>query len=212
MPRRSYWPTAVPTGCLGERSAWTTRSAVRGRPSKLTAPYSPMQPSFKKSGAAGTTLLELVVVVAIVGVLLAISAPSFQTSLKSAHLSAATSSVTAAIQSTRFNAIVSGCMYSIAFSQSTTTYQIGKQPLTGNPPACGTLGNSGSPISWSGSGDISLTPSITLQFCPNGTVGLYSAGTNTCTVAIPTFTLSNGTVATNTIIVSGAGNVKVTSP
>jgi type IV fimbrial biogenesis protein FimT len=160
-------------------------------------------------------LLELVVVVAIVGVLLAISAPSFQTSLKSAHLSAATSSVTAAIQSTRFNAIVSGCNYQVAFSQSTTTYVITAQKLSGNPPACATTYTSvgsGSPISWSGSGDISLKASTTLTFLPNGVVNLYSGGSTPCTTGLACLVLSNGTVATNTIIVSGVGNVKVTSP
>ena len=218
MPRRSFWPTAAPTGCLGERSAWTTRSAMRGRPSKLTAPCSPMPPSFRRPAAAGTTLLELVVVVAIVGVLLAISLPSFQNSLKSVHLSSATTSVTGAIQSTRYKAIVSGCQYTIAFSQTTTTYQIAWQVLSGNPPSCATTyTNVGSPIPWSTSGDVSLKASTTLLFKTNGMVTLSSGGSTPCTTGnnitpVACLVLSNGTTATNTIIVSGVGNVGVTSP
>jgi Tfp pilus assembly protein FimT len=188
---------------------------MRGQPVKSIVPRSPESCGFRRSGAAGTTLLELVVVVAIVGVLFAIAMPSFQTTFKSAHLSSATSGVTAAIQTVRFKAVVSGCPYQIIFSQGTTTYQVAWEALsTGSQPTCATtFTNSGSPISWSGTGDgISLLASTTLQFTPSGIVTLASGGSSPCTTGVACLVLSNGTTATSTIIVSGAGNVKVTSP
>ena len=215
MPRYSHSPTAVHTGCLRKRSVRTKRSIRGGQASKLNTLCGPKSYSVMRSGAAGTTLIELLVVVTIVGVLLAISVPSYQSSLKSIHLSSATTAVTGAIQSTRFRSVVSGCEYTLALTQGITTYQLAWQALSGNPPACpanSAFTNVGSAIPWSTSGDVSLTSSITLQFCPNGTVGLYSAGSTGCTTAIPSFTLSNGSSTTRTIIVSGVGNVTVTSP
>jgi Tfp pilus assembly protein FimT len=162
---------------------------------------------------AGTTLVELVVVVAIASVLLAISVPGFQSTLKSVHLSSATTAVTGAIQSARFKAIVSGCQYNIAFSQANTAYQIAGQTLSGTPPSCAaTFTNVGSAIPWSTSGDVSLNVSTTLQFSPNGIVTLSSGGSLPCTTGIACFQLSNGSTTTSTIIVSGVGNVTVTSP
>jgi Tfp pilus assembly protein FimT len=188
---------------------------MRGQPSKLTA--LPKAGSFRRSGAAGTTALELVVVVAIVGVLFAIALPSFQNTFKSVHLSAATSAVTGAIQSTRFKSIVTGCQYQIIFSQGTTTYQVTGQTLSGTPPSCTPtsppFNNVGPAIPWSGTGDgISLLASTTLQFTPSGLVTLASGGSTPCTNAVACLKLSNGTATTSTIIVSGVGNVKVTSP
>ena len=200
MPRKSYWPAAAHSGCLEENSASTTRSARCGQPSKLTALCSPKPCGFRRSGAAGTTLLEIVVVLAIVGVLVAIALPSFQNTFKSVHLSSATSAV---------------------FSQSTTTYQLTTQTLSGTPPSCPVtlpFTNVGSPVSWSGTGDdISLLASTTLQFSPNGIVTLSSGGSTPCTTGnnmtpVACLILSNGTATTNTIIVSGVGNVTVTSP
>ena len=214
MPRRLYRSAAARNGYPGENSARAAQSAMRRQPLRLIAPCRPMPYGFSRLGTtAGVSLLELVVVVAIVGVLLAISLPSLQTSLKSAHLSAATSSVTGAIQSTRFKAVVSGCNYTIAFSQTNTTYQVAGQTLSGTPPTCATTyTNVGSALPWSTSGDVKLLASTTLQFNPNGIVSLSSGGSSPCTNGVACLKLSNGTVATNTIIVSGVGNVTVTSP
>ena len=174
----------------------------------------PKPSSFRKCGAAGTTLLELLVVVSIVGVLLAMAVPSFQNSFKSVHLSSATSAVTGAIQSARYKAVVSGCQYQIAFLQTTTTFQVTGQTLSGSPPSCAsTFTNVGPAISWSGTGNgITLLASTTLQFTPAGIVTLVSGGSTPCTAGVACLKLSNGSTTTSTIIVSGVGNVTVTSP
>jgi Tfp pilus assembly protein FimT len=216
MPRKSYWPAAAHSGCLGKKSASATRSYRCGQPSKLTARCSPKRYGCRRSGAAGTTLLELIVVLAIVGVLCAIALPSFQNTYKGVHLSSATSAVTGAIQSTRFKSVVSGCNYQIVFSQSTTTYQLTTQTLSGTPPSCPVtlpFTNVGPAVPWSGTGDgISLLASTTLQFAPTGIVTLFSGGSTPCTNGVACLILSNGSATTSTIIVTGVGNVKVTSP
>jgi len=164
-------------------------------------------------GVAGTTLLELIVVLAIIGVLFAIAMPSFNTSFSSLHLSSATSAVTGAIQSTRYKAVVAGCNTQIVFSSGTTTYQITAYALSGTPPSCATsYSNVGSAIPWAGTGDgISLQTSGTITFQPNGMVSLTGGSASCATNALGCFRLSNG-ATTNTINISGAGNVTVTSP
>ena len=120
--------------------------------------------------AKGTTLLELLVVLAVVGVLFAMAAPNFKNSFSSVHLSSATSAVSGAIQSTRYRAVVSGCQYQIVFSASTITYQLTSQALTGTPASCQTtesFTNVGATVPWSGNGNgITLQASTTLQFQP----------------------------------------------
>ena len=166
--------------------------------------------------AMGTTLLELIVVLAIVGVLFGMAAPTFKTSFSSMHLSSATSAVSGAIQSTRYKAVVSGCQYQIVFSQGTTTYQLTSQALTGTPASCPStesFTSVGSAVSWSGTGDgITLQASTTLQFFPTGIVTLASGGSTGCaTNVLGCLRLSNGST-TSTINVSGVGNVTTTSP
>ena len=159
----------------------------------------------KKASCRGGTLIELMAVVAIMGLLVKISLPSIQNTILAYRLSAAASSVAAGIQQTRYQAVMVGCSYSIAFTAGTTTYQVQSQAISGTPPVCaGSFSNVGSAIPWTTGGGVSLTPSTTLQFSPNGIV--------TATTGTLSFTLSNGSASTRTVTVSGVGNVKVTSP
>lgn len=112
--------------------------------------------------------------------------------------------MTGAIQSTRYQAVMDGWPYTIAFTASSNSYQIASEPASGTPPTCATsFSNIGTAIPWSSTGDVTISANTTLQFSPNGTV--------TATTGALSFTLSNR-VTTNTITVSGAGYVKVTSP
>jgi hypothetical protein len=121
------------------------------------------------------------------------------------HLMAAVPAATGAIQSTRYQAIMTGCPYQIAFDQNTTSYQVFTQLLSGSPPVCAASFTAvGQPVPWSSSGDVTISASVKVQFSPNGAVTLVApAGT------VPvSFNLTNGT-STETITVSGAGNVSV---
>lgn len=156
----------------------------------------------KQSAATGFTVVEMLMVVAIMGVLATIAIPLTTSAMKNYRLDAAVDSVTGAIQSTRYQAITAGCPYTIAFSQLTRSYQVANEPLSGSPPACAaSFSNLGSVVPWSSSGDLSLTAAVTLQFSPNGIVTVASG-------SLP-MTLSNG-IATKQIMVSGVGNVTVT--
>ena len=193
---------------ISDRRA-TVHPKYKGEDYKLISP----KPTAR---AKGTTLLELIVVLAVVGVLFAMAAPNFKNSLSSVHLSSASSAVSGAIQSTRYRAVVSGCQYQIVFSASSITYQLTSQALTGTPASCPTtesFTNTGAAVPWSGNGNgITLQASTTLQFQPSGIVTLASGGSTGCaTNALACLRLSNG-VTTSTINISGVGNVTVTSP
>jgi prepilin-type N-terminal cleavage/methylation domain-containing protein len=153
----------------------------------------------------GFTMIELLMCLAVAVVLMAFALPRLIPAIRFYHLMAAVPGVTGAIQSTRYEAIMTGCPYQIAFSQSTTSYQVSMEALSGTPPACAASFTSvGAAVPWSSSGDVSAGSSITLQFNPNGTITNVTApGT------VPaTFNLTNGT-STEAITVSGVGNVSV---
>jgi len=165
----------------------------------------------RRSSAAGWTLPEMLLVVAIVGLLLKISLPTIQNTILAFNLSAAGSSVAGAIQQTRYQAIMIGCPYTIAFTAGTKTYQVQTEAISGTPPVCASsYSNVGSAISWSGAAGISLVTSTTFTFLANGTVSATQGGSS-CTMPC-SFQLSNTQGSTNTISVSGVGYVKVTSP
>lgn len=146
-------------------------------------------------------MIELLLVMAVAGVLVGIGLPVVKKALSAYNLSAAVAAVTGSIESTRYQAIATGCPYTIAFSPLNNNYQVSYEPLTGSPPACATtFSNLKGAVPWAGSGGISLSPATTLQFSPNGSV--------TATAGSLVFTLANDT-ATETITVSGVGNVTV---
>jgi Tfp pilus assembly protein FimT len=152
-------------------------------------------------GDQGFSMLEVALVLAITMILTAFSLPWVQNTLTSYHLSSAIVATTGAIQSTRYRAIMSGCPYTISFGATSTEYQVAQEVLSGNPPTCAsTFTNVGGAIPWATTSDVTLSPSTTLQFSPNGTV--------TATVGSLTFSLTNG-LTTESITVSGVGDVTV---
>jgi len=156
---------------------------------------------WRVAGAPGMTLLELMLGVAVASILVGISLPVVKNALAAYDLSAAVSAVSGAIQSTRYQAIATGCPYQVAFSSAGTTYQVSYEALSGAPPACAPgFSNLGDAIPWSTAESISMSAPPTLQFSPNGSVS--------AAVGSMVFSLTNGT-QTETITVSGVGNVTV---
>jgi Tfp pilus assembly protein FimT len=164
-------------------------------PEKSMERFNRTQPTHPARAERGTSLLETSFAVLIIGVIMTIAAPSTKAALQNYHLSAAVKDVTGAIQTTRYLAIMKGYTYNITFDQNTNSYQVGVK----FPPAT-VFSNSGNPVPWSVSNDISLSPSTTLQFSPGGTVK--------ATTGTQTFTLTNG-VTVETISVSSIGDVTV---
>jgi len=169
-------------------------------------------------------MIELLAIVALIALVIRISLPLVQNTILAYRLGVASSSVAAGIQQTRYQAIMNGCLYSIAFTAGSTTYQVQSQAISGTPPVCATnadgspnftnVASPGAVVSWTSGGGISLLTSTTLEFGPSGIVGPPpSPATSPLVPCAPScsFQLSNGNT-TNTITISGVGSVKVTSP
>jgi len=156
-------------------------------------------PIMRRRATSGFSLIEILTVVAIASVLAAIAVPLTLNALKSVRLTAAVSSATGAIQSTRYAAIMHGYPYQLTFTPSTNSYQAASQI----PPAT-SFSNVGTPVPISRPGDATLSRSVTFQFSANGTV--------TETSNDMTFSITNAVGGSNTITVSTVGNVSVTSP
>lgn len=156
------------------------------------------RPGYRNSASlapAGFTLIEIVIVLAVLTALTAISLPLFQNASTSYRMSSAVLAVTGAIQSTRYQAIMHGYPYTLALDPTSQTYQVQNEP-----PGTSSFTNVGTAIPWSSDKGITLSPATTLQFSPGGIVTVNSGSM--------VFTLSNGTT-TETITVSEVGNVTV---
>ena len=185
---------------------------IRDKHLRMQSPPQERQIARGPGSSRGFSLIELMVVVAIVLVMLKISMPIVNSSMRAMHLGSAASSLAAGIQNARYQAISNGCPMSITVS--TGSYQLAAESITGTPPTCTTTfvnvpGDMG--LIQYATSDISLTSgTTTLYLNPNGTVTTVATGgvpTNFSLVLTP----ANGT-ATKTVNVSGVGNVKVTAP
>ena len=152
----------------------------------------------------GFSLLELLISLAIILVMAAIALPFLYGNRRTYHLTQASTAAAGAIEATRYKTIMAGCNYSVTFTAGSTNYQVQTQTLTGTPPACSaTWSNVGAATPWSTSSDVTMTPTSTIQFSPDGTV--------TATAGSRVLVFSNG-FTTNTVSVSGVGNVRITQP
>jgi Tfp pilus assembly protein FimT len=155
-----------------------------------------------RSRAEGFTLIEISIVVAIVFVLVALSLPMVQNTFGYFRLRGAVSSVTGAIQSTRYQALQNGYPYSLAFTKATGTFQIQNDPTN-----AGVFVTVGSAVPLSGSAStVALSGDTSFTFRPSGRAQSPQADANGNTAM--TLTGANGRTAT--ITVSRYGNVNVT--
>ena len=151
----------------------------------------------------GFSLIEMVLVVAILLITVVIALPLLNNIMTTYRLNSAVTAVTGFIQSARYQALSSGYGYQVVLNKAASTIQIQSDPNRINTytnlcvpaaPAC--------PIPLSGSGiPVVLGADTTLQFRPSGIV--------TATAGSTTLTLAYGG-KTETITVSSYGNVKVT--
>ena len=162
-----------------ERRAEENRRSVAQRPRRLSSSF-------------GFTLVELVLVVAVVMITAAFALPMTQSAIANYQLSGAVESATGIIQSTRYQAISNGYSYQVAFNASNNTYQV----LSEVPPAT-SFSAVGSSVPLTGA-PVVLNGSTTFQFKPDGLI--------TAALGSMTFTISyNGT--TRTVTVSRYGSV-----
>jgi Tfp pilus assembly protein FimT len=153
----------------------------------------------RRWATGGFSMIELVIVLAVVMIMMAISLPSIRGTMDGLRLRNVVTTTTSAIQTTRFQAIRDGLRYAIAFTPGTNqaSYQISRQPVAG-----GAFVNVGGPVQV-GSGLGTYSANTRMEFLPNGTV--------TATVGALNFQVSYGTNPANmrTITVSRVGHVQV---
>lgn len=208
------------------------RRSMRIKHPRTLSPATVRRPAQPPNSSGGFSLLEILVVLAIILIMLKIALPSIKNSMTDLRLGSSATSLAAGIQSARYQAISTGCTVQVSLLFARTaglqTYQLSTYLPTGTPPACAaTFSNyinyptacAACPVPFTSS-DVSLTtvngvvlsgsiPSASLFFNPNGTVSTTTGGVaaNFQLVLSP----SNGG-QTKTVNVSGVGYVKVTAP
>jgi type II secretory pathway pseudopilin PulG len=122
--------------------------------------------------ADGFTLIELMFVCLIGLTLTAMAIPLVNNVVSNFRLRGAISSVTGAIQSTRYQAIFQGCPYQVVFTAATSSYQIQNQcPIGGAFVNVCTAPTVSCPVPLSGSGiPVTLNADITMTFSPGGKI------------------------------------------
>jgi prepilin-type N-terminal cleavage/methylation domain-containing protein len=173
------------------------------------------QTTISSSPSAGWSLVELMVVTAVVSVLAVGSLPMITNTMHNMHLSAASSALSGAVQAARYQAISTGCPVTMAVSTGTYQLQAEKVVINSGVPACDTTFT---PVQYCAnncvvpyaSSEVSLVTPYTIQFNPSGTVALSSSPLTPQSISLQ-LALSSST-ATKTITVSGVGNVKVSVP
>jgi prepilin-type N-terminal cleavage/methylation domain-containing protein len=157
----------------------------------------------RSNPARGFSLIELLVVAAILLIMSVMAVPLLNNTISYFRLRGAVSSVTGAIQSTRYQAIFQGCPYQVVFTAATSTYQIKNQC-----PVGGTFANVCSapltvcPVPLSGSGiPVTLNADITMTFSPGGKVSSVTAPMS--------LVITYGGKPPETIAVSSYGSINV---
>jgi Tfp pilus assembly protein FimT len=147
----------------------------------------------------------LLFVCLIVLIMTAMAVPLVRNVTSYFRLRGAISSVTGAIQSTRYQAIFQGCPYRVVFLAAAGTYQIQNQCPVGGAfvNVCLPVAAAACPVPLSGSGTpVTLNADITFTFSPGGRV--------TSTVAAPMqMIITYGGKPPETITVSSYGSINV---
>jgi prepilin-type N-terminal cleavage/methylation domain-containing protein len=149
--------------------------------------------SRRYTGARGFSLVELLMVVAVSIILMGIAIPQVKTQVYNYRLNSAVAMAKWAIQSTRFQALMKGYPYQVAFSAANTNYQIQNLP---NGVTYQNVGTAIPLAAW----PITVSADTTINFKPNGMV--------TATVGGNSFTITYAGT-TKTVTVSNYGNVTV---
>jgi prepilin-type N-terminal cleavage/methylation domain-containing protein len=158
----------------------------------------------RRASSRGFTLIELVIVVAIAMVLTGITVPAVQSTLRYFWLRSAVSSLSGAIQSTRYQSIFHGCQYRIAFNAAAYNYTIWSAAPAANGQAClGAPVQVGNAIPLAGSG-VTLNTNVTLQFNASGTVNALVG--NAANIVLT----RTGVANPETLQVSNNGKITVT--
>jgi type IV fimbrial biogenesis protein FimT len=158
------------------------------------SPQSRTSAGHRSLRSLGFTMTELLVTVAIIGVVSIMAIPATSGAVSTYRLNSAATNAASAIQTTRYQAIMKGYQYKVTFSQTNKTFQVSSQI----PPAA-SFSNLGSAVPVSAS-PITLSANTTLLFRPNGSVS--------ATVGTMSFAVSYKG-RTKTLTVSNYGSISV---
>lgn len=195
-PRRVWKADEQMRDSSGVSDARVSATVQNGQIHRLASlahgkPFQKQRPS-----ARGFTMIEMLITLSVGLVLAAVSVPVISSTLAFLRLNAAVASITGAISATRFQAIMHGYPYTVAFDPTTLSYQIADSTVS--PFA--TFTNVGNPVPLSSSGGVVIGTATTLEFKPNGIVQP--------TLGAMSFTVTYAG-RTKTITVSGVGRVQV---
>ena len=116
---------------------------------------------FSVHRTAGFTLIEIMVVVAIIAVAMAIGIPTLYSGLKAEGLRKAVNEVQDACNKARAQAIMSGAVASLHFNPVARTFSVGGSSAPANPDADGNPAPA--PAAASGSGSWQLPDNVSLE-------------------------------------------------
>jgi type IV fimbrial biogenesis protein FimT len=144
--------------------------------------------------SSGFSLVELMITVAAVLIMTAAAVPVMQSTILQFRLRGSVTTITGAIQQTRYEAISDGYQYKVTLDKASRTYQV-----LSDQTGAGVFKNVGPPVPFSGSAT-GIASDATLQFSPSGKV-TFVVGASPIVVS--------GQGHTGKITVSAYGNVNV---
>jgi Tfp pilus assembly protein FimT len=158
----------------------------------------------RSRSAGGFSMLELVLVVAVMMIVFAIAVPAIQRQVQLYSLRSAVAATTGAIQSTRYQAIYHGCQYQMVLTAANKTFTVANQnPAPGTATCQAAFGAASGANPLPGSG-VTMSTNLTLVFHPSGRVVATAGPANPIQ-----FTMTYPGVQTETITVSSYGNIDV---
>src|SRR5207245_10204051 len=101
-------------------------------PTKYSNPTRRTASCIRTHRRAGFSLIELTMTLAVGIILAALAVPAVRTAIQHFRVRSAASSITGAIQSTRYRAIFDGCPYNITLNKTTNTFQLASETAAAN--------------------------------------------------------------------------------
>jgi prepilin-type N-terminal cleavage/methylation domain-containing protein len=124
-----------------------------------------------RGNSKGFSLAEMLIVLTVGTILTIMAVPSINAGLRNYRIDGAISSITWAIHSTRYQALMNGYPYQVVFASANNAYQIQ------NLPSGTTYANVGTSVPFS-SYPVVLSADTTLNFKPNGYVQATTGALN----------------------------------
>ena len=181
--------------------------AIKTHMRLFTPQYRVTRDEDRDHSSRGFSLLELCIVLSIVIVTTAIAVPTVKSTMNAYVVNSAVTSLTGAVQTTRYRAISTGYPFSLVINKAASTYQV-----QSDPTITGTFANVGNAIPFSTTLNL-LNQDTTLVFRPGGAVCLQTSIPCVCAQNASgscTMTITYSNIPQELITVSPYGQTSVT--